>query len=377
MDRITHRRPAPARLRNPLAWPEKKLARQRGTAESAFPHEAVHSLRLEVGHDIVTTVSDTTACPGGPPAAHVGRTYAEELAKALGQSVIIDNKGGAGGLLGTAEGARAPADGYTLLLTSQGATVFNMGLYKTPGYDPLKDQTPVITTGFLTNVMVVAASNPANTAADVIAQVRAKPDQLTCGSSGVGSSLHMSGVILEQRTGIKLQHVPYRGAPAAVLAVINGEVTMGFFNAPTVVGQIKAGKLKALAVTTKDRSVTMPEVPTMMETGIADYVVATWLGFAVPANTPAPIVARLNTELGRIGQIPQVKEKLLVQGFEVLPPNSPEAARKLIVDDQALWLPIIKQSGATAEQAYLTPSSSTSKISVALGGMTPPAPRAP
>ena len=285
----------------------------------------------------------------GSGADTVGRTYAEELAKALGQSVIVDNKGGAGGLLGTAEGARAPADGYTLLLTSQGATVFNMGLYKTPGYDPLKDLAPVITTGILTNVMVVAASNPAHTVADVIAQARAKPDQLTYGSSGVGSSLHMSGVILEQRTGIKLQRVPYRGAPAAVLAVINGEVTMGFFNAPTVVGQIKAGKLKALAVTTKDRSVTMPEVPTMMETGIADYVVATWLGFAVPANTPAPIVARLNTELGRIGQMPQVKEKLLVQGFEVLPPNSPEAARKLIVDDQALWLPIIKQSGATAE----------------------------
>jgi tripartite-type tricarboxylate transporter receptor subunit TctC len=285
----------------------------------------------------------------GSGADTVGRTYAEELSKTLGQPVVVDNKGGAGGLLGTAEGARAPADGYTLLLTSQGATVFNMGLYKTPGYDPLKDLTPVITTGILTNVMVVAASNPANTVADVIAQARAKPDQLTYGSSGVGSSLHMSGVILEQRTGIKLQHVPYRGAPAAVLAVINGEVTMGFFNAPTVVGQIKAGKLKALAVTTRDRSVIMPEVPTMMETGIADYVVATWLGFAVPVNTPAPIVARLNTELGRVGQMPQVKEKLLVQGFEVLPPNSPEAARKLIVDDQALWLPIIKQSGATAE----------------------------
>jgi tripartite-type tricarboxylate transporter receptor subunit TctC len=285
----------------------------------------------------------------GSGADTVGRTYAEELAKALGQSVIVDNKGGAGGLLGTAEGARAPADGYTLLLTSQGATVFNMGLYKTPGYDPLKDLSPVITTGILTNVMVVAASNPANTVADVIAQARAKPDLLTYGSSGVGSSLHMSGVILEQRTGIKLQHVPYRGAPAAVLAVINGEVTMGFFNAPTVVGQIKAGKLKALAVTTKDRSVIMPEVPTMMETGIADYVVATWLGFAVPVNTPAPIVTRLNTELGRIGQMPQVKEKLLVQGFEVLPPNSPEAARKLIEDDQAVWLPIIKQSGAKAE----------------------------
>lgn len=285
----------------------------------------------------------------GAGADTVGRTFGEQLAKALGQPVVIDNKGGAGGLLGTAEGARAPADGYTLLLTSQGATVFNMGLYKSPGYDPLKDLIPVSTTGILTNVMVVSTANPANTVAEVVAQARAKPGELTFGSSGVGSSLHMSGVILEQRTGVKLQHVPYRGAPAAVLAVINGEVATGFFNAPTVVSQIKAGKLKALAVTTKDRSVILPDVPTMMEAGIPDYVVATWLGFAVPTGTSAPIVARLNAEIGRIAQMPEVKEKLLVQGFEVLPPDTPAAARKLIADDQALWLPIIKASGATAE----------------------------
>ena len=286
--------------------------------------------------------------PGGGTDV-VARIVNEKLSPEIGQPIVIDNKGGAGGLLGTAEGARAPADGYTLLLTSQGATVFNMGLYKAPGYDPLKDFIPVSTTGILTNVMVVSTANPANTVADVIAQARAKPGELTYGSSGVGSSLHMSGVILEQRTGVKLQHVPYRGAPAAVLAVINGEVTTGFFNAPTVVSQIKAGKLKALAVTTKDRSVILPDVPTMMETGIPDYVVATWLGFAVPAGTPAPIVARLNAEIGRIARMPEVKEKLLVQGFEVLPPDTPAAARKLIEDDQAVWLPIIKASGATAE----------------------------
>jgi tripartite-type tricarboxylate transporter receptor subunit TctC len=159
----------------------------------------------------------------------------------------------------------------------------------------------------------------------------------------------MSGVILEQRTGVRLQHVPYRGAPAAVLAVVNGEVTMGFFNTPTVLGQIKAGKLKALAVTSAARSVMLPDVPTMMEAGVPDFVVATWLGFAVPANTPSAIVSRLNAEINRIGQSPQVKEKLLVQGFEMLPPGSPEAARKLIEDDQALWLPIIKESGAKPE----------------------------
>lgn len=285
----------------------------------------------------------------GAGADIVGRTYAEELAKALGQPVVVDNKGGAGGLMATAEGARAPADGYTLLLISQGTTVFNLGLYKAPGYDPLKDLVPVAICGTLPNVLVVAASNPATSVADLIAQVRAKPGELTYGSSGVGSSIHLSGVIFEQRVGTKLQHVPYRGAPPAILAVVNGEVTMGFFNTPTVLGQIKSGKLKALAVTSKDRSVLLPDVPTMREAGVADFVVATWLGYAVPANTPEAIVSRFNAEINRISEMPQIKEKLVVQGFEMLPPGSPAAARKLIEDDQAVWLPIIEQSGAKAE----------------------------
>ena len=285
----------------------------------------------------------------GAGADIVGRTYAEELAKALGQPVVVDNKGGAGGLMATAEGARAPADGYTLLLTSQGTTVFNIGLYKAPGYDPLKDLVPVTACGTLPNVLVVSAANPAASVADVIAQARAKPGELTYGSSGVGSSIHLSGVIFEQRTDVRLQHVPYRGAPPAVLAVVNGEVTMGFFNAPTVLAQIKSGKLKALAVTAKDRLSMLPDIPTMSEAGIADFVVATWLGFAVPTGTPEAIVARFNAELNRIGEMPPVKEKLLVQGFEMLPPILPDGARKLIEADQAFWLPIIEKSGAKAE----------------------------
>ncbi len=285
----------------------------------------------------------------GAGADIVGRTFAEELAKAIGQPVVVDNKGGAGGLLGTVEGARAAPDGYTLLLTSQGTTVWNLGMYKAPGYDPLKDLAQVCITGALPNTLVVAAANPANSVADLVAQAKAKPGELTYGSSGVGSSLHLSGVIFEQRTGIRLQHVPYRGAPAAVLAVVNGEVTMGFCNTPTVLPQIKAGKLKALAVTSRDRSPLMPDLPTMMQAGVPDFDVAVWLGFAMPANSPAAVVTRLNAEINRIGQNPQVREKLLVQGFEMLPPISPEAARQRIVDDQALWLPVIRQSGATAE----------------------------
>ena len=285
----------------------------------------------------------------GAGADIIGRTYAEELGKALGQQVVVDNKGGAGGLMGTAEGARAQPDGYTLLLTSQGTLAYNMGLYKTPGYDPLKDFTPVTVCGALPNVLVVAPSNPATTVAELVAQARAKPGEFTYGSSGIGSSLHMSGVILEQRTGITLQHVPYRGAPTAVLAVINGEVTMGFFNTPTVVPQIKAGKLRALAVTSKDRIGLLPDVPTMMQAGIPDFDVAVWLGFAVPANTPAAIVSRFNSEINRISQIPQIKEKLLAQGFEMVPPGTPEAARKTIEADLKFWLPIIEKSGAKPE----------------------------
>jgi tripartite-type tricarboxylate transporter receptor subunit TctC len=285
----------------------------------------------------------------GAGADIVGRTFAEELAKALGQPVVVDNKGGAGGLLGTIEGVRAAPDGYTLLLTSQGTTVWNLGLYKSTGYDPLKDLVPVTVTGELPNVLVVAPNNPATTVADLVAQAKAKPGELTYGSSGIGSSLHLSGVILEQRAGVRLQHVPYRGAPAAVLAVVNGEVAMGFFNAPTVLPQIKAGKLKALAFTAKNRSPLLPDVPTMKEAGVSDFVVAVWLGFAVPAGTPANVVQRFNTEINRISQLPQVRDKLLIQGFEMLPPISVDATRKTIEDDQAFWLPIIKQSGATAE----------------------------
>jgi tripartite-type tricarboxylate transporter receptor subunit TctC len=285
----------------------------------------------------------------GAGADIVGRTFAEELAKALGQPMVVDNKGGAGGLLGTVEGVRGAPDGYTLLLTSQGTTVWNLGLYKATGYDPLKDLEPVTVTGELPNVLVMAPTNPANTVAELVAQAKAKPGELTYGSSGIGSSLHLSGVILEQRTGVRLQHVPYRGAPAAVLAVINGEVAMGFFNAPTVLPQISAGKLKALAFTAKNRSPLLPEVPTMKEAGVPDFVVAVWLGFAVPAGTPANVVQRFNAEINRISQDPKVRDKLLVQGFEMLPPISPAAARKTIEDDQAFWLPIIKQSGATAE----------------------------
>jgi tripartite-type tricarboxylate transporter receptor subunit TctC len=278
-----------------------------------------------------------------------GRLYSEELSKSLGQSVIVDNKTGAGGTIAMAETARATPDGYTIAVISQGTTVYNIGLYKTPGYDPLKDLAPICLSVSVSNVLILHPSNGARTVADVIAQARAKPGEFTYSSGGVGTSHHMSGVLFEMRTGLRLQHVPYRATPAGILAVANGEVQMGFFNTPTVIGQIMAGKLKAIAVTSEQRSTVFPELPTMIESGIKNYVVDTWLGFAAPTGTPEPVIARLNAEINRIGQLPHMREKMLAQGIDPLPAVTPEAVRKLIRDDLDLWLPIIKASGASAE----------------------------
>lgn len=285
----------------------------------------------------------------GATADIVSRIVAEELGRTLDQTIVVDNKTGAGGTIATAEAARAPADGYTMAFVSQGTMVFNIGLYKSPGYDPLKDLKMVAVTGGVSNVLIVRPDNPAKTVADLLAAARAKPGELTFSSGGVGTSHHMSGVLLELRSGVKLQHVPYRATPAGILAVANGEVTMGLFNTPTVIGQIKGGKLRALAVTSAERSPLLPEVPTMIEAGVKDYIVNTWMGFAVPAGVPEPVVRRLNDEINRIGQLPQVRAKMLDQGIDLFPPRPPEAAEKLIRDDLGLWLPIIKASGASAD----------------------------
>jgi tripartite-type tricarboxylate transporter receptor subunit TctC len=285
----------------------------------------------------------------GATADIVARLFGEALGKSLGQTVVVDNKTGAGGTIATAEAARAAPDGYTLLLMSQGTMVFNIGLYKAPGYDPLKDFVPVAISGGVSNVLVVPPDNPAKSVSDLLAQARAKPGELTYSSGGVGTSHHMSGVLLELRTGVRLQHVPYRATPAGIQAVANGEVAMGLFNTPTVLGLIKSGKLKALAVTSEQGSDLLPGIPTMIESGVKDYVVDTWMGFAMPAAVPEAIVGKLNGELNRLGQSPELRQKMLAQGVDMLPPRSPAEGQKLIRDDLALWLPIIKASGATAE----------------------------
>ncbi len=278
-----------------------------------------------------------------------GRLYSDELAKSLGQSVVIDNKTGAGGTIATAEIARSAPDGHTLGVMAQGTLVYNMGLYKNPGYDPFKDLVVLSINFSVANILIVHPSNPAKTVADVVAQAKAKGGEYTYASGGIGTSHHMSGVLLEMRGGVKMTHVPYRATPAGIQAVVNGEVQMGMFNVPTVVGLIKSGKLKAIAVTGERRSELFPDLPTMKESGFSDFVVDTWLGFCAPAGLPQPIVTRLNAEFNRITDLPEMRKKFLEQGISAWPPRSPEQALKYVRADTDFWLPIIKQSGATAE----------------------------
>jgi tripartite-type tricarboxylate transporter receptor subunit TctC len=282
----------------------------------------------------------------GSTADILSRTLGAELTKQFGQQVIVEDKPGAGGTIATAELARAPADGYTIEFASQGTLVFNQALYSKPGYDSLKDIAPIMLIGGVSNVMVVPTTSPANSPADVIAMARARPGDLTFSSGGNGTSHHLSGVLFGQLTGTQLLHVPYKGAPQGIVAVMTGEVNMGFYNTPTVIAQIKDGKLKALAVTSKARSPLLPQLPTLDESGVKGYDVDTWFGFVAPAGTPADAIERLHAALAKAVATPAIRDQLAAQGFELAPAESPAAFAKVIRDDLVKWRPIIKSSGA-------------------------------
>jgi len=285
----------------------------------------------------------------GSTADIVSRYAGQELAKALAQPVVVENKPGAGGTIAMAELARAAPDGYTIAFASQGTLVFNQGIYARPGYDSLKDFQPISFVGGVSNVMIVPPTSMAKTPADIIAAAKAKPGVLTFSSGGAGTSHHLSGVLFARSSATELVHVPYKGAPQGIVAVMTGEVDMGFFNTPTVIAQVKEGKVKALGVTSVTRSPLLPDVPTLDEQGIKGYEVNTWLGFVAPAGTPQDIVARLNREINRIFASTDARDKLGPQGFDLAAPMAPAAFGQLIADDMAKWLPLLKASGAKAE----------------------------
>lgn len=285
----------------------------------------------------------------GSTADILSRTVGAELARRLGQPVVVDNRPGAGGTIAMQQVARAAPDGYTIALVTNGTLATNIGLYAKPGYDPVKDFSPITIVGEVSNIMIVHPSNPARNAQDVIAQAKAKPGELTFSSGGNGTSHHLSGMLFASMAAIDTVHVPYKGAPQGITAVMSKEVTMGFFNTPTVLSQIRDGRLKALAVTSKTRTPYFPAVPTLDESGLKGYEVTAWFGFASPAGLPAPILERLYGEVAKIMKDPAVRERLSSLGFELMPQIPPAEFGKLIRSELAKWVPIVKASGAVVD----------------------------
>ncbi|HET9339387.1 MAG TPA: tripartite tricarboxylate transporter substrate binding protein [Casimicrobiaceae bacterium] len=284
--------------------------------------------------------------PGGGTDV-VARIVNEKLSTELGQPIVIDNKGGAGGSVGTELAAKAPADGYTLLLTLSSHTI-NPKLYPKLGYDVERDFIPVSLAAQIPQILVAHPSVQANTVAELVALLKANPGKYNYASVGIGSPGHIAGELFKLRTGVQMTHVPYKGGGPAVTDTMGGQVQLLFVSMPAALQFVKAGRLKALAVTSSKRSASAPEVPTIAENGGPDVVVDSWYGVLVPAKTPQPIVAKLNATLARVLQMPDVREKLFAQGAEAVSSSSAEFDA-LIRDELKKWDYVIREAKITPE----------------------------
>jgi tripartite-type tricarboxylate transporter receptor subunit TctC len=285
--------------------------------------------------------------PGSSPDV-IARVVAEPLAQALGQPVVIDNKPGAGGEIGTALAARAEPDGYTFLFTIQGPLVTAPMLKKSLSYDPVRDLAPVTLVATSPNVLVVDPKLGAGTLADFVRIAKEKKGQLNYGSVGVGSASHLAMELFKARAGIDLVHVPYQGFPQIVSAILAGEVQAGFMVPGIAIGQIRAGKLKALGVTTLGRSGSLPAYPSFVEQGYADFEAISWQAVLAPAGTPKPVVERVARELIRIIKSDEVRGRMLGQYFSAAG-TAPEALAGLMKTERERWARVIKAAGVQAE----------------------------
>ncbi len=275
----------------------------------------------------------------------LARIVGQKLSELEKQPVIVDNRAGAGGNIGSDAVAKAAPDGYTLLMGAVGTHAINVSLYKKMPYDPVKDFIPVVLVATVPNVLVVPASLPVNSVKELIAYGKANPGKLNFGSSGNGTSIHLSGELFKSMTGMDMQHVPYKGSGPATVDLLSGQVQMMFDNLPSAMPNIKSGKLKALAVTSAKRSPSLPDVPTIAEAGVPGYEAPSWFGILVPKGTPPGIVAKLNTDINKILAMPDTKKKFLEQGAEPAG-GTPEQFAALINSEIPKWAKVVKASGA-------------------------------
>jgi tripartite-type tricarboxylate transporter receptor subunit TctC len=277
----------------------------------------------------------------------LARVVGEKLGVALGQTIVVDNKAGQGGSAGAGELARAAPDGYTIGGGTISSHAINATLYDKLPYDPITSFEPITMYVTLPNVLVVHPSVPANNLGELIALLKANPTKYSFGSAGIGTSQHISGELFNSLAGVKMQHIPYRGSGPMIPELLGGTLLVAVDNITTVIQHIKAGKLRALAVTTAQRSSVAPDVPTMAESGLTGYELSSWQAVFAPAGTPKPIIERLYTEIGKILKMPDVAKRLNDLGLDIsgMPPAELAA---LIKTDVPRLGKVVKDSGATA-----------------------------
>jgi tripartite-type tricarboxylate transporter receptor subunit TctC len=283
--------------------------------------------------------------PGGPTDA-MARTLAAAAKAGLGQTVVVENKGGAGGNIGAEAVARAEADGNTVLFGTSGPLAINVSLYRKPGYDPIKSFAPVIQIGHLPNVLVVHPGLPVKNVPELIAYARANPGKLSYASSGNGASSHLAGVLFNNTAGTDFQHIPYKGTGPALTDLLGGQVAMTFTDVLTALPHIKSGKLRALGVTTIARSQALPDVPTVAEQGLAGFDVSVFFGIVAPAGTPPAVIDKLNRAFADALKQPDVRQTLQQQGLEFAPSTTPAQLAAFIQSEVAKWRVVVQKSGA-------------------------------
>ncbi len=285
--------------------------------------------------------------PPGGGTDFVARIVALKLPEAIGQNVVVDNRPGAAGLVGTELAARAPADGYTLLLVDSSLPI-NVTYYKNAKYDAIKDFDPITDVADTPYMLVVAPNGPYQSVRDVINAAKAQPGKLNFGSGGNGSGGHLTGEFFQTRAGVKFTHVPYKGLGIALTDVIAGQIQLVFTSAPPAMGLIKSQRIRALAVATEKRIVFLPDVPTFAEQGVKDLVVVNWYGIASIGGTPKPVLDKLHAALLQVIALPDVKEKFASGALEPAP-MSQAVFRKLIADELARWSAVVRNAGIKPE----------------------------
>lgn len=302
-----------------------------GAAAQSYPSRAV---RVVVGF------------PPGGGTDILARVLAPQLSQQLGQPFVVENRPGATTNIASDLVAKSAPDGYTLLFTTSSLAI-NASLYKNLTYDALRDFAPISVFAESPNLLVAHASAGANVK-ELLAQARVKPGAMNYSSAGSGTSQHLAGELFKSRTGASITHIPYKGTAASLTAVIAGEVHFSFANVPAILGHVRSGRLRALAVLAPKRSDLMPDVPTMEEAGVRDVIVPVWYALLAPAATPREIVKTLNDATVRAARSPELKQKLVDQGADPVG-NSPEEFAKLLKEEVAKWAEVVKISGAKAE----------------------------